>query len=538
MELRALIEKIQAGDVCAFTELVRRFQDMAFGYAFVLLRDFQSAEDAAQEAFLAAYANLHTLREPDAFPGWLRGIVRHQCAHILRRRRVETVPLDQVTDAAAQAQEPQQLLEAREMRAAVLAAVNTLPQTLREVTALYYIREYSQQEIAAFLQVPVTTVNNRLHAARTKLKRRMLPMVKETLKQNSLPPDFAERVGKIVQIQGPVVEARFAPGERPSIFSALTLANPPRDMPALLEVAEHVGDDMARCVLLSETTGLKDGMKLVSTGQPASEPITAQTAGRVLDILSAPPPAPQLLETGIKALDLFCPFTQGGRVGLFAEWGLGTLVLLPEILRDLHGKQAGVTLFTFLPPHADAAQWQETTAEITNSSGDVRIVYLTVADPVDPAFVQQFDTLDATIYLSRRLPEQGIYPAVDPFLSASRLFATDALSAEHKETAQAVRDLLRRYYELQFSLEGPGRKMLTPEERTLVQRARKVQRFLSQPFFVAEPYTNRPGKYVPLAETLRGCKAILAGDADAIHADRFAWVGSYVEAVESAQQSR
>src|SRR5207245_4699768 len=142
---------------------------------------------------------------------------------------------------------------------------------------------------------------------------------------------------------------------------------------------------MARFVLLSETTGLKDGMPLVPTGQPMREPLTAQTANRVLDIMGTPPTSPpKLLETGIKPLDLFCPFTQGGRVGIFAEWGLGVLVLLPEILRDLNGKQANVTLFTFVPPHTNVTHWQETTAETPNSSGDVQIVYLTAADPIDP----------------------------------------------------------------------------------------------------------------------------------------------------------
>jgi len=199
-ELIPLLKLAMSGDTNAYDRVVFRFRDMAFGYAYSIIRDFDLAEDATQEAFVQAFRDLPMLREPPAFPGWLRRIVFKHCDRLIRHKRVPTVPLDEATEVATDALDPAQIVEAREGQAVVLSAIDALPDREREVTLLYYLGEYSQQEIADFLQVPLTTVNNRLHGARKRLKGRMMDMVKKTLKAYRLPEDFRVVVGPASRI--------------------------------------------------------------------------------------------------------------------------------------------------------------------------------------------------------------------------------------------------------------------------------------------------------------------------------------------------
>jgi RNA polymerase sigma factor (sigma-70 family) len=532
MDLQALIYRVRAGDPCAFTELVRRYQDLAFGYAFSLLRDFQLAEDAAQEAFLAVYAHLNTLETPGAFPGWLRSIVRNQCGRIRRKRRSDVVPLDQARDMAAPMPGPEHQAETNAMREQVLAAIKALPQAQREVTTLYYIREYSQQEIATFLGVPVTQVNNRLHAARTRLKRRMLPMVKETLQQSALPADFAERVGKIVQVQGPIIEAQFAPEALPAIFSALTVSDPSHPQPVTVEVAQHLENGIVRCIALAPAEGLARGLEVVSTGGPAGQPVSAETLSQIVTTLSkTQTTTPEILETGIKVIDMFCPYARYGKVGLFAEWGIGMLVLVAEVLHNIATHQGGVSLFTFVQPKTDLANWQETIQELPIATGDVQTIYLPTEDPSDPQFVARFDFLDATTYLSRRLAAQRFYPAVDPLHCHSRLLDPAIVGQEHVDVANGVRQLLQRYQELSAA-DASDNTALSPEDQTVIARTRRIERFLTQPFFVAEPYTQQPGQYVSREETVQGLKALLSGEYDDLPEEAFLYCGPISQARE------
>jgi RNA polymerase sigma factor (sigma-70 family) len=537
MEVGILIYRVRAGDVCAFTELVRRYQGMAFAYAFSLLQDFQLAEDAAQEAFLTVYAELRSLQEPEAFPGWLRGIVRHCCQRIRRKRRIPVAPLEHGIGIAAQQDEPERQIEAREMRAYVLAAIQALPQAQREVTTLFYIQEHSQQEIAAFLGVPVTTVNNRLHAARTKLRRRMLPMVKETLQENTLPADFAERVGRIVQVQGPVIDAQFAPESLPAIFSALTITPPAGGPEVTVEVAQHLDNGVARCIAVTPVQGLADGLKVVDTGEPVRRPVPGETLSQVFPVFGqARTETPEVLETGIKAIDLFSPYARGGRVALSAEWCVGVLVLIPEIVRNIAVNQGGVSLFTFVKTPADAASWKEINREITIAKGEIQTIYVPTSDPNAPDFLASVAFLDATTHLSRRMAIQGLYPAIDPLASHSRLLDTATVGPEHLEVAEGVRALLQRYAALKESLDTTEAEAASKEEQTMVARARRALRFLTQPFFVAEPYTKQPGQYVRREETLQGFRAILEGACDALPEEAFLFCGNLDQVREKAQQ--
>src|SRR5665811_2015247 len=221
MNVSELVTKAKMGDVDAFTELVRRYQAMAFGYAYSRIGDFHLAEDAVQQAFIAAWHGLPRLKQPERFGGWLRSIVRFECSHLLRARRLQL----SINDAQGilESEEPAQLVEEQEDLDRVIAAVNNLAETEREVTILYYIHDHSQREVAEFLNLPVTTVNNRLRSARNHLKEgRSLTMANEALKEHRLPKEFASRIGEIVRSQGPIVDARFAPEQRPRVLSELS----------------------------------------------------------------------------------------------------------------------------------------------------------------------------------------------------------------------------------------------------------------------------------------------------------------------------
>jgi RNA polymerase sigma factor (sigma-70 family) len=531
MELSELIQRARAGDIAAFTELVRRYQDLAFGYAYAILRDFHLAQDAAQEAFIIAHSGLERLQEPAAFPGWLRGIVRHQCGRLLRKRHVAIVSLEQAGDRAL-APSPEAQVEQRDARDQVLAAIEALPDGQRAVAILFYIKEYSQAEVAAFLGLPVTTVNNRLHAARKQLKRRMLPMVKDSFNEHALPADFAEQIGRIVRVQGPVIDARFASGKLPALFSRLTIADKPRTFELTAEVAQHIGDGLVRCIAAAPGGKVSPGMEVVDTGAPIQAAITSEMLQQAISILrdaakAQRPEAPELLETGIKVIDLLCPYLKGGMIGLFGDVRSGKLAVIEELLHNIAPHQAGIALIAFAHAGDEAATWAGHPPPA--SAGAVQAIYVPADNPSDPAFVSAFADLDAAIYLNRDLGAGGIWPAVDPLRSTSRALDPAIVGQEHYDAALAVRQILRRAEE---PAEGAGEDLA--EERQLIARARKIRRFCSQPFFIAEPYTKRPGQFVPRAETIKAFKALLAGEYDHLPEEAFLMCGTIEQVIANA----
>jgi RNA polymerase sigma factor (sigma-70 family) len=555
MELTTLIRRARAADLDAFTELTRRYQNLAFGYAFALLGDFHLAQDATQEAFIAAYFGLGQLREPAAFPGWLRGIVRHQCHRILRLRPFGLVPLEHAAEIEAESGDPERHLAQRETRDAVWAAIDALPQTQREVVTLYYLQEYSQQEVAGFLGVPVSTVNNRLHSARQKLKRRMLQMAQDRFKENGLPQEFADRIGRLLQVRGPVVEAQFDPNDLPEVLSALTVSDEPRQIDVTVEVVQRLASGVVRCVVRSPIAGLQSGMKVIRTGEPARVPVDDETLERAVSILGSPterdtyatvkPPAGadqapakeaiELLETGIKVIDLLCPYRRGGRVGIFGDMGVGKLVLIEELVRQMATRHEGASLFTFVQA-AEVPVMQESFLErpdlASGAVGAAQSFYLLSERPADPEYAAALACFDAVTYLSRAVGAAGIWPAVDPLASTSRLLDPVIVGQEHWEVAQRVRQLLQRARVLESA--HPGGVGLSDEEARDVSRARRLQRFFSQPFFVAEPFTGHPGRSVSRAETVRACRAILEGAYDTLPEEAFLFVGGMEEAAAKA----
>src|SRR2546428_1614960 len=231
-------------------------QHMAFGYALSFVRDFQEAEDVVQEAFVAAWYALPTLAEPGAFAAWLRSIVRHQAHRVLRRKQLEVVPLGAVDTVPADVVHADHRLERDQEIGTVFSAIADLPRTLREVVVLFYVHECSQQDIATFLGLPVTTVNNRLHAARTQLKKRMVTAMKDTLHAHQLPDDFAARIGWIVRARENVVEVRFDPASLPDVLTELAVSDESRQRAVTLQVVQRLGNGVVRCVATSPISSL------------------------------------------------------------------------------------------------------------------------------------------------------------------------------------------------------------------------------------------------------------------------------------------
>ncbi|MDY2735444.1 F0F1 ATP synthase subunit beta [Intestinibacter sp.] len=459
-------------------------------------------------------------------------------------------------------------------------------------------------------------------------------------------------VGKIVQIVGVVLDVKFDNEQSlPNLLNALVIKLGDKEIVA--EVAQHIGDDTVRCIAMSATDGLVRGMEAVDTGKPIAVPVGNQTLGRIFNVLGEPvdgeaapkdaprepihKPAPEfneiadsaeMLETGIKVVDLLTPYLKGGKIGLFGGAGVGKTVLIQELINNIAKQHGGISVFSGVgertregndlyfemkesgvlnktalvfgqmnePPgarmrvalsgltmaeyfrdqeHQDvllfidnifrftqagsevsallgrmpsAVGYQPTLAtemgalqeRITStkqgSITSVQAVYVPADDLTDPAPATTFTHLDAKTVLSRSISSLGIYPAVDPLESTSRILDPNIVGKEHYEVARGVQSILQRYKELQDIIAILGMDELSDEDKLIVARARKIQRFLSQSFTVAEQFTGIPGKYVPIKETIRGFKEILEGKHDDLPESAFLFVGTIDEAVEKGKE--
>ena len=460
-----------------------------------------------------------------------------------------------------------------------------------------------------------------------------------------------KNIGSVVQIIGPVLDIRFPAGHLPDLLNAIEIE---RDGGKLVcEVAQQLGDDVVRCIAMSSTDGMVRGMEAVDTGSPIKVPVGNETLGRVFNLLGRAidnkpqpvtcekwsihrdPPAydeqqtsTEILETGIKVVDLIAPYAKGGKIGLFGGAGVGKTVLIMELINNVAKQHGGISVFAGVgertregndlynemqqsgvinktalvygqmnePPGArmrvalsgltmaeyfrdregqdvllfidniyrftqagsevsallgrmpSAVGYQPTLAtemgalqeRITStkkgSITSVQAVYVPADDLTDPAPATTFAHLDATTVLDRGIASLGIYPAVDPLESTSRILTPDVVGLEHYEAARETQRILQRYKELQDIIAIMGMDELSEEDKLTVSRARKIQRFLSQPFSVAEQFTGMQGKYVPIKETVRGFKEILEGKHDDLPESAFLFVGTIDEAVEKAKQ--
>lgn len=469
-------------------------------------------------------------------------------------------------------------------------------------------------------------------------------------------------VGKIVQVQGPVLDAHFAPGDLPNILNALKISDPERHISVTVEVSQHLGNDVVRCIAMSTTDGLMRGMDVTDTGAAISVPVGVETLGRVFNLLGEPidkkgdpgvkqrypihRAAPTLedqastvevLETGIKVVDLLCPYPKGGKIGLFGGAGVGKTVTMQELIRNIATEHGGVSVFAGVgertregndlwlemgeaeytdaegnkavvldktamvfgqmnePPGArlrvalsgltmaeyfrdeqgqdvllfidnifrfvqagsevsallgrmpSAVGYQPTlatemgalqeriTSTKTGSVTSIQAIYVPADDPTDPAPATTFAFLDSTTYLERGLAAIGIFPAVDPLVSTSRILDPAIVGQEHYDVARGVQQILQRYKELQDIIAILGIDELSDEDKLIVARARKIRNFLGQPFFVAAQFTGLSGEYVRREDTVRSFKAILDGEHDDLPEQAFLNCGVIEQAVEKAK---
>ena len=460
-----------------------------------------------------------------------------------------------------------------------------------------------------------------------------------------------QNVGTIVTVIGAVLDIKFHPDHLPNLLNAIEIDNNGQKL--VVEVAQHIGDDIVRCIAMGSTDGLVRGMEAVDTGASIKVPVGKETLGRIFNLLGEAVdnkpqpeteekweihrPAPkfeeqeasnQVLETGIKVVDLIAPYLKGGKIGLFGGAGVGKTVLIMELINNIAKQHGGISVFTGVgertregndlynemtesgvinktalvygqmnePPGArmrvalsgltmaeyfrdkegqdvllfidnifrftqagsevsallgrmpSAVGYQPTLAtemgalqeHITStkkgSITSVQAVYVPADDLTDPAPATTFAHLDATTVLSRNIASMGIYPAVDPLESTSRILTPDIVGKEHYEVARAVQSILQRYNELQDIIAILGMDELSDEDKLTVSRARKIQRFLSQPFSVAEAFTGMQGKYVPLKETIRGFKEIIEGKHDDLPESAFLFAGTIDEVIEKAKK--
>ena len=414
--------------------------------------------------------------------------------------------------------------------------------------------------------------------------------------------------GRIVQVMGPVVDVVFENGDLPFIKDALEVEN--NGKKCIMEVAQHLGNNEVRCLMLAASEGLCKDMEVTATGAGIQVPVGEQTLGRLFNVLGEtidngepitdskkwvihrePPtfeeqsPVVEILETGIKVIDLLAPYAKGGKIGLFGGAGVGKTVLIQELIRNIATEHGGYSIFTGVgersregndlwtemkasgvldktalvfgqmnePPGARmrVAETGLTMAEYFRDEQHQNVllfidnifrftqagsaVYVPADDLTDPAPATTFAHLDATTVLSRKIVEQGIYPAVDPLESSSRILEADVVGEEHYEVANKVIAILQKYKELQDIIAILGMEELSDEDKATVMRARKIQRFLSQPFFVAETFTGIPGKYVPLKETIRGFKMIIDGEMDEYPESAFFNVGTIDDVIAKAK---
>ena len=461
----------------------------------------------------------------------------------------------------------------------------------------------------------------------------------------------SKNIGKVVQIVGAVVDVRFEKDSLPDLLNAIEIDNKGEKL--VVEVAQHIGDDIVRCIAMGSTDGLVRGIDAVDTGKAISVPVGKETLSRMFNLLGEPVdnlPAPEtkerweihrepptyeeqsasneILETGIKVIDLIAPSLKGGKIGLFGGAGVGKTVLIQELINNVANQHGGISVFTGVgertregndlyyemkesgvidktvlvygqmnePPGArmrvalsgltmaeyfrdvehqdvllfidnifrftqagsevsallgrmpsavgyqptlatEMGQLQERITSTTKGSiTSVQAVYVPADDLTDPAPATTFAHLDATTVLSRSISSLGIYPAVDPLESNSRILSPEIVGNEHYQVARQVQSILQRYVELQDIIAIMGMDELSDEDKLTVSRARKIQRFLSQPFSVAEQFTGMKGKYVPIKETIRGFKEIIEGKHDDLPESAFLFVGTIDEAVEKGRQ--
>ncbi|HLJ57632.1 MAG TPA: hypothetical protein VKT77_21535 [Chthonomonadaceae bacterium] len=347
----------------------------------------------------------------------------------------------------------------------------------------------------------------------------------------SAPAQAVGAAGRVVRADWPLLDVQFDASRVPPAYTALSIADPVWNERTVATVAQQLPGGVARCLLRERPARSLVGLDASDTGGPdARAPWAAAVAEAIAQTGRELYAGAAILETGLKAIDLLCPVPMGGRAALSAPWGAGALVLIPELIRSLETRQGALRLIAMLELGEDVSRWRESMQELPMRYGDLQTVYLPAGSLADPAVRAQVEALDSIIVLARGPAKQGLYPPVDPAASESKLLREGRADRDHAEIAAAVRDVLTRYRAAYPALEAAVADALPAAERGWVARARRLERFLTQPFHVAEPYTGIAGKTVPLSETIRGCRAILVGDYDDLPEQALYMIGGIDEA--------
>jgi RNA polymerase sigma factor (sigma-70 family) len=550
-ETARLIEATREGDEKAFTKLVQMYQNLAYASACSLLKDPDLAQDAVQESFLSVYYKLHKLQSFDSFPAWLNTIVKYACYRIIRKYRDSRNLGEEMATEEPQERSPEQILEEKEKRQYVLDAIHDLPHNLREVIYLFYIEDHSQKEVAGYLGISQSTVNNRLYSARQKLKGRMFEMVKDTLSTRKLPDDFAETVARIVRIQGPVIEAQIKDGGASSLFDSWRQTGmDPKDAPQFTVIQRDVNGRI-RLICDDLKSSIKVGSKIAAADPDTKILPSDKNLAEVISELSpSRDTEPKTFETGIKMIDLMCPLPSSGTVGLFGVQGVGRAILVMELYHRLKGGSGKLTVFYFVG-QAEAANLKSMIDREPNfpsdAEGPLETAWLVTQHATNPDYLKSTEAIDAGIFFSPLISCRDQYPAIDCLHSSSRLLDAGSVSKDHRKTINRVYDLITRARRLDYDPQfceyvaigayararqhyqeylKKERKKLTSEEKTDLSRARKLELFLTQPFYTTESFTNMPGVTVSLKDTIAGCNTILDGEVDDIPTDAFGFAGS------------
>jgi RNA polymerase sigma factor (sigma-70 family) len=538
MDHERLVQLAAGGNVRAFVELTKRFQHFAFGSALSLLHDFQLAEDVVQDAFLSAWTALPSLADTAAFPGWLRAIVRHHAFRVVRRKRAQMLPLSEAARVADETTAPDDQLEHRQQAAKALVAIAALPTLLREPATLFFVHECSHQDIATFLNLPVATVNNRLHAARVQLKQRMLTMVPQTLEAHGLPDNFADRIGRLIEVRGNVADALFNPTAMPDILAELEVSDEANRRGVNVQVVQRLGAGMVRGIATSPIAALPRGSTVLNCGHHTRTPFPSTEFARTARLLtagvigSAPPADAQgkFLATGIKVIDVMCPLVAGGTVVIAGDLGAGMLVVMEELVRRLGGGSDLLSTFVMMPP--PSPEWPyslEPVAEALRKDGfsegtvgAVQTFFLRAEDgPWTAERIAALAPADVIIRPSRECLRAKVYPTIDALVSRSRWLEAKAAHDDHATIAGRVRQALALLWET--------RGEPNSRDRLSLERALKVQNYFTQPFFCAEPWTRISGVAVGAAEALHTCQEILDGRHDDVPVQAFYFSGSIAE---------
>ena len=546
MDHERLVQLAAGGDVRAFVELTQRFQHFAFGSALSLVHDFQLAEDVVQEAFLAAWTSLPSLADSAAFPGWLRGIVRHHAFRVLRRKRAQMSPLSEAARVPDETAAPDEQLERRQQAAKALAAIAALPTSLREPATLFFVHECSHQDIATFLNLPVATVNNRLHTARAQLKQRTLTMVSQTLQTHGLPDNFANRIGRLIEVRGNVVDALFDPSAMPDILAELEVSDEANRRGVNVQVVQRLGAGVVRGIATSSIDALPRGSTVLNSGHHARIPFNASEFERTVRLLAGGVPPvdarAKLLETGIKGIDVMCPLVAGGSVAIAGDLGAGITVVTEELVRRLSGGGDPLSIFVMMPPpspewpyalepgfsHAEELR-KEGFSEGT--LGAVQTFFLRAEDgPWTTERLAALTPVDVVIRLSRKHAQAKVYPPIDVLASRSRWLETRAVDDEHAKIARRIRQAFASLWAT------PG-EANAGDDRLLLERALKLQNYFTQPFFCAQPYTKRAGVTVGAAEALSTCRDILDGQHDDVPVQAFYFSGDMTEITRNTERT-